>query len=218
MNTNGNYVITISRELGSGGRTVGRLLAEKLGVRYSDKELIHALMDKFNLTGSGIERLKGSRKSWITDVINLVAPVPKVDMFIDTDSRYRQEFRADLTPDDIYKAETEILREIAAQGPCVIAGRSGFFVLRDCPDKVDVFITASRGHRIARVMQRQQLSRQEAEEALDNVDRTRDNFVRRYTGKSRYDARNYDLVINMDGLTEEDAVGIILAYINGHGE
>lgn len=218
MNTNGNYVITISRELGSGGRTVGRLLAEKLGVRYSDKELIHALMDKFNLTGSGIERLKGSRKSWITDVINLVAPVPKVDMFIDTDSRYRQEFRADLTPDDIYKAETEILREIAAQGPCVIAGRSGFFVLRDCPDKVDVFITASREHRIARVMQRQQLSRQEAEEALDNVDRTRDNFVRRYTGKSRYDARNYDLVINMDGLTEEDAVGIILAYINGHGE
>ena len=65
MDTNGNFVITISRELGSGGRTVGRKLAEKLGVRYSDKELIHALMRKFNLTASGIEKLKGEARSVI---------------------------------------------------------------------------------------------------------------------------------------------------------
>ncbi len=218
MNTNGNFVITISRELGSGGRTVGRKLAEQLGVRYSDKELIRALMDKFNLTDSGIEKLKGEKKSWLADFIQLVAPVPKVGMLIDTDSRYVQEFRADLTTDDVFKAETEILREIAAEGPCVIAGRSGFFVLEGHPDKVDVFITASREKRIARVMRKQQLDREAAEAVIGRVDETRENYVRRYTGKSRYDARNYDLVINMDGLSEDEAVALILQYIRSHGE
>ena len=218
MNTNGNFVITISRELGSGGRTVGRKLAEQLGVRYSDKELIRALMDKFNLTDSGIEKLKGEKKSWLADFIQLVAPVPKVGMLIDTDSRYVQEFRADLTTDDVFKAETEILREIAAEGPCVIAGRSGFFVLEGHPDKVDVFITASREKRIARVMRKQQLDREAAEAVIGRVDETRENYVRRYTGKSRYDARNYDLVINMDDLSEDEAVALILQYIRSHGE
>lgn len=218
MNTNGNFVITISRELGSGGRTVGRKLAEKLGVRYSDKELIHALMDKFNLTDSGIEKLKGEKKGWFADFIQLVAPVPKVGMIIDTDSRFVQEFRADLTTDDVYQAESEILREIAGQGPCVIAGRSGFFVLKDCPEKLDVFIIASREHRVKRVMRKQQLERDVAEAVIDRVDQARDNYVHRYTGKSRYDARNYDLVINMDGLSEDEAVGIILKYIEAHGE
>ena len=214
MDTNGNFVITISRELGSGGRTVGRKLAEKLGVRYSDKELIHALMRKFNLTASGIEKLKGEKKNWLADVIQLVAPVPKVGMLIDGDSRYVQEYRPDLTPDDIFKAESQILREIDEHGPCVIAGRSGFFVLEERPDKIDVFITATLEHRIARVMRKQEVSREEAERIIKKVDKTRDNYVKRYTGRSRYDVHNYDLVINMDGLSEDDAVDVILTYLH----
>lgn len=218
MDTNGNFVITISRELGSGGRTVGRKLAEKLGVRYSDKELIHALMRKFNLTASGIEKLKGEKKNWLADVIQLVAPVPKVGMLIDGDSRYVQEYRPDLTPDDIFKAESQILREIDEHGPCVIAGRSGFFVLEERPDKIDVFITATLEHRIARVMRKQEVSREEAERIIKKVDKARDNYVKRYTGRSRYDVRNYDLVINMDGLSEDDAVDVILTYLHADGK
>ena len=213
MNTNENFVITISRELGSGGRTVGRKLAAALDVRYSDKELIGQLMKQFNLTASGIEQLKGKKKNWIADFITFVAPVPKVGMLVDTDSRYVQEFRPDLTTDDLFKAETEILDSIADEGSCVIAGRSGFFVLKDRPNKLDVFITASPEHRIERVMRKQQLSREEAEAAIGRVDKARDNYVQRYTGKSRNDARNYDLCINMDGLSEDDAVELILSYI-----
>ena len=217
MNTNENFVITISRELGSGGRTVGRKLAAALDVRYSDKELIGQLMKQFNLTASGIEQLKGKKKNWIADFITFVAPVPKVGMLVDTDSRYVQEFRPDLTTDDLFKAETEILRSIADEGSCVIAGRSGFFVLKDRPNKLDVFITASLEHRIERVMRKQQLSREEAETAIENVDKARDNYVQRYTGKSRNDARNYDLCINMDKLSEDDAVQLILSYIKCTG-
>lgn len=207
------FVITISREVGSGGRTVGRKLAGKLGVRYCDKQLVEALKDRFNLTVSGIEKLKGEKKNWLADFIQMVAPVPKASLMVDMDSKYLQEFRPDVTVDDVFKAETEILRELANEGSCVIAGRSGFFVLKGHPNKVDIFITASRENRIARVMRRQELSREQAELVVDSIDKTRENYVRRYTDTSRYDSRNYDLVINMDHLTEDEAVDLILSYL-----
>lgn len=213
MNTKEPFVITISRELGSGGRTVGRKLASELNVRYSDKNLINQLEDQFKLTASGIEQLKGKKKNWMADFIQLVAPVPKVKMLVDTDSKYIQEFRADLTPDDLFRAESEILQGIAAEGSCVIAGRSGFFVLKDHPNKLDIFITASMEHRIERVMRKQQLSREEAVAAIKRVDEMRDNYVKRYVGTSRYDLRNYQLVLNMDNLSEDDAVKLILKFI-----
>jgi cytidylate kinase len=63
-------------------------------------------------------------------------------------------------------------------------------------------------------MHRQQVSRQEAEDIIERVDRMREDYIRRYTGTTRYDTRNYDLVINMDGMTEEKAVKVICEYIN----
>ena len=213
MNTNEPFVITISRELGSGGRTVGRKLAAELNARYSDKELVNQLMDQFKLTTSGIEQLKGKKKNWMADFIQFVAPMPKVKMLVDTDSKFVQEFRPDVTTNDLFKAESEILQAIAAEGSCVIAGRSGFFVLKDHPNKLDIFITASMEHRIERVMRKQQLSREGAEAAIKRVDEMRDNYVQRYAGTSRYDLRNYDLVLNMDDLSEEDAVKLILKFI-----
>lgn len=208
------HIITISRELGSGGRTVGHKLAEKLNFRYSDKELIRALQNKFNLTVSGIEKLKGQKKNWFNDFIQLVAPAPQADMLVDALSPYLKEFRADLTTDDIHEAEVEIIKAIAESGPCVIAGRSAFFILKDCPGKVDVFITASREHRIERVMRKQELTREQAVEVIERVDKARDNYIKRYTGNSRYDARNYNLSINVDNLTEDEAADLILEYIN----
>ena len=208
------HIITISRELGSGGRTVGHKLAEKLNFRYSDKELIRALQNKFNLTVSGIEKLKGQKKNWFNDFIQLVAPAPQADMLVDALSPYLKEFRADLTTDDIHEAEVEIIKAIAESGPCVIAGRSAFFILKDCPGKVDVFITASREHRIERVMRKQELTREQAMEVIERVDKARDNYIKRYTGNSRYDARNYNLSINVDNLTEDEAADLILEYIN----
>ena len=206
------FVITISREVGSGGRTIGRKLAEKLGVRFSDKELIDALQAKLNLTASGIEELKG-KKSWLDDFIQMVAPVPKSGLLVDGDSDYISEYKKSLSVNDVFEAEKEILNGIADQGSCVIAGRSGFFVLKDRPNKVDILITASLDNRIARIMDRQNLTREKAEEVIESVDKARDNYVQRYTGQSRYDARNYHIVLNMDYITEDKAVELILSYL-----
>lgn len=215
MDTSKKYVITISRELGSGGRTVGRKLAQALDVRYSDKELVHELMKRFNLTTSGIEKLKGEKKSWISDFIQMVAPMPKISLLVDNKSKYVSEFRPDVTSDDIFKAETDILKAIADESSCVIAGRSGFFVLRDHPNKLDVFITASKEYRINHVAEKQGLTKEQAATLIDNIDRERENYVQRHAGVSRYNLRNYQLVLNMDNISEDKAVELILSYIKG---
>lgn len=207
------FVITISREVGSGGRTIGRKLAEKLGVRFSDKELVDELQKKLNLTVGSIEELKGKKKRWLDDFIQMVAPMPMSGMLVDGDSDYISEYNLSLSVNDVFEAEREILNGIADEGSCVIAGRSGFFVLKGRPNKVDILITASREKRITRIMDKQNLTRQKAEEVIDGVDKARDNYVKRYTGQSRYDARNYHIVLNMDYITEDQAVAMILSYL-----
>lgn len=207
------FVITISRTVGSGGRTIGRKLAERLGVRFSDKELIDALQNKFNLTAESIEELKGKKKRWLDDFIQMVAPVPMSGLLVSGESDYVSEYNSTLSVNDVFEAEKEILNGIADEGSCVIAGRLGFFVLKDRPNKVDILITASRENRIARIMSKQNLSREKAAEVLDSVDKARDNYVLRYTGQSRYDARNYHIVLNMDYITEDQAVAMILSYL-----
>ena len=212
MNTKEPFVITISREVGSGGHTVGKILAEKLNTRYCDKQLVESLEKEFNLSTSGIERMKGEKKNWLSDFISKVTPMPSAKT-LGLDPAYTQEFRIDITTDDIFKAEVEILKGIAQMGSCVIAGRSGFFVLKDHPNKLDVFITASIPFRIERVMKKQNLSEKSAKTLIESIDQARENYIRRYAGVSRYDLRNYDLVLCADGHSEEELAQLILSYI-----
>ena len=129
MNKNEKFVITINRELGSGGRTVGRKLAEKLGVKFYDKALIKALQERFNLTVKEIEKLKGRKHGWWADLDRIIGIVPGVN--IDYYMPHKGNVPDLLTTDEMFKAETEILKGIAEEESCVVAGRSGFHVFRD---------------------------------------------------------------------------------------
>lgn len=212
MNLNEPFVITISREIGSGGHTVGSILAEKLNTRYCDKDLIRSLEKKFNLSVSSIENLKGKKKNWLADFIQFVKPLPPAEA-LGLNPKYSQEFLVDVTSDDIYKAETEILKALAQEGSCIIAGRSGFHIFKDHPNHLHVFITAPEAFRVQRVMQKQHLSEDSAIALIKDIDKARENYIKRYTGGSRYDVRNYDLTINADGHSEEQLADIIIAYI-----
>ena len=214
MKTQEPFVITLSREVGSGGHTVGRILAEKLNVRYCDKMLLECLQKQFGLTASEIERLKGEKKNWLADFIKRVAPVPPADA-LGQKAEHPQEFSIKLTTDRIFEAEAEILREFASMGSCVIAGRSGFFIFKDCPNTLNVFITASKPQRIKRIMQKQGLSEESAAALIEGIDQARENYTRRFAGVSRFDARNYDLVLKADGHSEEQLADIILSYFEG---
>jgi cytidylate kinase len=119
-----------------------------------------------------------------------------------------------LTTERVFQAETEILQGIAREESCVIAGRSGFFVFRNHPNHLSILIQASIPYRVNRLMRKRNMSEEEALKTIEKVDKMRENYVKRYTDSSRYDTRNYSLVISADGKTEEQIVDLILSYID----
>ena len=207
MNKNEKFVITINREVGTGGRTVGRKLAEKLCVKYCDKAVIDGLTQKFGLTPDRIEEIKAQKKSWWNDINNYYHTLV---------NSASQPMEAEVKLDNATMFETEkrILQELASHDSCVIAGRTGFMVFREWPNHLNVFIQASMDHRIKRIMTRRNVTLEEARNIIAKMDTTREAYIKKYEDTSRYDTRNYQLVITMDDLTEDDAAEIIMDYIN----
>ena len=207
MNKNEKFVITINREVGTGGRTVGRKLAEKLGVKYCDKAVIDGLTQKFGLTPERIEEIKAQKKSWWNDINTYYHTL------VDSASM-PMEAEVKLDNASMFETEKQILQNLAAHESCVVAGRTGFMVFREWPNHLNVFIQASMAYRIQRVMRRQKVSEQEARDIIAKMDATREAYIKKYEDTSRYDTRNYQLVISMDDLSEDDAAEIILDYID----
>ena len=210
MDRNQKFVITINRELGSGGRTVGCLLAEKLGVEFFDKAHVRAIEEKFNLTIDEIERLKGKKESWWADFMRVGSISHGISY---TPYERWKDGPQEPTTENVYKAEKEILLGIAEEESCVIAGRLGFSVFKNHPNHFSIFIQASMPYRLERVMRKQGLSEADAKKIIEKVDKMREEYVKKFSGTSRYDTRNYNLVISMDGKTEEEVVDIILKTI-----
>ncbi len=214
MKKDEKFVITINRELGSGGRTVGRKLAEKLGVEFYDKALIKALTEKYHLSVEEVEKLKGRSHSWWAEFKRVVHIG---DGWGVSGSKYYQVQPGEepdlLTTDDMFKTEVEILKGITEEESCVIAGRSGFYVFRNHPNHLSILIQASLPFRVERVARKQEMTEEEARKTIEKVDKMRENYVRYYTSTSRYDTRNYDLVITADGKTEDEIVELILKFI-----
>ena len=207
MNKNEKFVITINREVGTGGRTVGRKLAEKLCVKYCDKAIVDGLTQKFGLNIERIEEIKAQKKSWWNDINNYY------NTLVNSTSQ-PMEAEVKLDNASMFETEKHILQEIATQTSCVIAGRTGFMIFREWPNHLNIFIQASMEHRVQRVMRRQNVSEKEAREIIAKLDASRETYIKKYEDTSRYDTRNYQLVISMDDLSEDDAVDVILAYID----
>ena len=211
MKLDEKYVITINRELGSGGRTIGEKLAKRLGVPFYDKALIQQLEKKYDMTSEEIERLKGQKHNWWADFKRSLKIMPSFAApQIIPGNTAMPDF---LVTNDIFKSETEILKGICADESCVIAGRSGFYVLRDHPNHLSILIQAKMEYRVKRLMGRRGISEEEAVKIIKEVDKARESYVNKYTGTSRYDTRNYDMVFNVENHTEDEIVDLIVHYI-----
>ena len=203
MNKDEKFIITINRELGSGGRTVGRKLAEQLGVKYYDKAIIQGLTEKYGLTAEEIEQLKAQEKpSWWCELQERCKSLL---------SSNRQEKPSTSA---MFETERKILERLAHEESCVVAGRSGFLIFREHPNHLNVFIQASTEHRIERLIRKRGISYAAALDILDEVDEGREAYLKKYSDRSRYDTRNYDVVISMDHMTEDDAVAVIMEFVN----
>ena len=159
-----------------------------------------------------IEKMRDKQHSWWSDLKR----VSGIGEGLISSSRYISEMGKEpdvLTTESVFKAETEILEDIARVESCVIAGRSGFFVFRNHPNHLRIMIQASMPFRVKRLMRKKNITEKEALKIIEMVDKMRENYVKRYTGTTRYDTRNYDLVITADGKTEDQIVDQILLFI-----
>lgn len=202
MNRNEKFVVTLNRELGSGGRTVGRILANRLGVKFYDKMLIERLTKEFDLSVEQIEEIKAKKKS-LWNEFNSYFKMHGYDT-------KPMEQEVTVTNETMMETEKRILLELAEPESCVIAGRSAFFVFRDHPNHFNVFVQASKEARTERLMSKHGMSREQAEKAIEETDMSREVYIQKYIKMTRYDTRNYDLVIRMDNLTEEQAADVIM--------
>lgn len=207
METTKKFVITINRELGSGGRTIGRKLAEQLNVKFYDKALIKELTKKFELSVEELEKVKASKHNWWNDFAQNFLNRNNIEERFNVESNVA-------TTENIFRVESQFLKELAADESCVIAGRSGFYIFRNDPNAIKLLIQSTMDKRIKRVMEKQGLSEEEAKKAIEKVDKGRERYTQEFSGTSRYDTRNYDLVLNVADLTEDEAVEVIMNYIN----
>ena len=213
MNTSNKFVITINRELGSGGKTVAKLLAQKLGVPYYDKSHLQSVEDKEGLNEEKIENLKSKKRTWWPDLKRLVELDGGFAVSIyDNLSNYAVPEKNDT--DQKFRMEQEILKGIVDAESCVVAGRCSFVTFKDHPNHLHIWLQSPMECRVERVMKKKGIaSKAEAEKFIKEVDKLCDDYAKRHAGVSRYDPRNYDLVISMKDRTEEEAVDLILKYI-----
>lgn len=198
-------IITINRECGTGGREIAYLLGEKLGLKVYDRAILDSIAEQFDMTIENIERVKAQKTNWWSDFCRFYQQFGAAS--------HTSSTKPEATPLSVYYAEARVLRELAAQESCIIIGRAGFHVFRDDPDALHMLIIADKDYRIARMAAKYNLSSEEAEALIDNIDYKRDTFVKTVADTSRYDARNYDFVFNVSGLTPEKVVSFLVENI-----
>ena len=189
---NPKFVIAINREFGSGGREIAYKLGKLLNVNVYDKAILDTLTSKFNLTVEEMQRIKASKPNWWNEFCRFYQQFGAAGQ-----GGYTPQEDREVTSQQIYLAETQILRDLASQESCVIIGRSGFHIFRNHPYAMRIFFIADRKARVKRVMEKFALDEDAASMRIDKIDEARDTYTQAVAGVSRYDARNYDFVFNV---------------------
>lgn len=186
-----NRVITISREFGSGGRTIGKKVAEKLGIPCYDAELIHQIATESGYEEEYIkEESEYASGSWLTPV------------FADRTMGLTNQ-------DKLWNIQQKIICELAEKGDCVIVGRCADYILNDRADCLKIFIYASMENRVARIVNEYGEREASPEQRLRDKDKRRATYHRFYTDMKWGHAQNYHLCMDSGELGIEKCVEII---------
>ena len=191
-------VITVGRQYGSGGREIGTMLAEKLGIAYYDDMLLKEAAKESGLCEDLFRSFDERPKSFLYSVamdpysfsMNHVMPKGSIDQ-------------------QVYLATYDTIKKLADKGPCVLIGRCADYALKDRDDVINLFITAPLENRIERVARRNGITRDEAKERIKRTDKSRASYYNYYSSKDWGDAKSYDLCIDSSLLGIEGTVELL---------
>lgn len=189
-------IITIGREFGSGGREVGKLVAEKLGIAYYDSEVIRRAAEESDYSEQYIR--------------NNEEKLPDARLY-DLYTQY-YSYGAEEKPkyEALFQVEQKVMKELAEKNSCVIVGRASGYVFRKYKTALHVFISAGMQHKIDRVVRRDGLDPKEAEKKIKKVAIERKNHCKYFTGRDWGMAENYDLALRTDAFSVEDVADTII--------
>ena len=194
-------IITISREFGSGGRTIGRQVAEKLGIPFYDKELVEQIALESGFAPKFVEE-HGEHSPGRSFFAYAFAPqgVPGV-------------MNGMSTADFLWNAQCNVILQLAEQGPCVIVGRNADYILKDREDALHVYVFADQPFRAERIVRLYGESEKSPEARLNEKDKRRRVNYQHYTGRTWGQAQNYDLCLDTGVLGVEQCTDIIVNIV-----
>lgn len=191
-NEKDNIIITIAREYGSGGRYIGKLVSEKLGIKLYDKDFIEKLAENTGLSTEYIE--KNEQKRTVLDNFN---------------NGYYVGLN---NADELFVKESTLIKELAKKESCVIIGRCADFILKDNKNVIKIFISNSMNSKIKRATKYYGMNKENAEKEITKINKLRENHYKYYTENNWKDPSNYDICINSDSIGIENSVNIICNY------
>jgi len=203
-----NRIITISRQYGSGGREIGNILAKKLEIPFYDNELIARAAKESGFAEAAFENAEKKATNSLLYSISM-----GMNAFGNQDIGFTQ-----LSLDDqLYLAQSNVIRKVAAEGPCVLVGRCADYVLRDIDNVVHIFVWADLGFRKNRAVNLYHLPENKAEEEILKTDKRRANYYNYHANEKWGKAENYHLSIRSDYIGIENAADCIARYLE-YGE
>lgn len=195
-------IITISREYGSGGRLVGKKLAELFDIPFYDNELITLAAEK---TGLSKDYFKEAESASVGNILlSLSNLLP---------NNSPHEIYGLPLNEKIFLVQSQVIRDVAEKGSCVIIGRCADYVLKDDPDCINVFIHADKEDKIRRVTEEYQLPAKNIEYTIAKTDKRRANYYSYFSNQKWGQADNYELILNTSKIGIDNAAEVIKTYI-----
>jgi len=196
------YIITIARQYGSGGRYIGKMVAEQLGIPFYDKELVERAAEESGISKDLFEHAdeKPSQPLWNILPASFSGFGGRVSV---TDMPMN---------DKLFLIQANTIRRIAEEGSCVIVGRCANYVLKDDPDLVRIFVHSSAEDKKNRLVTYYGVEEKDAESAMAKVDKTRANYFNYYSGLKWGSADTYDLSLNTSCLGTELSAKLIADF------
>ena len=192
-------MITISRQYGTDGHEIAKRLAEKLGIPFYDKDLITIAARETRFAEKAFEEAEQTATTALGYALS---------------NRSNRSLYGMPLNDQLFMVQSGIIRTIADQGPAVLVGRCADYVLSGYKPTIDIFLQASVEARTKTVMERENVSKKEAQNRIARLDKSRATYYNYYTDRKWSDLKNYDIALNVSHLTAQEAADLLAAFIN----
>lgn len=197
-----HVIICVGRQLGSGGHDIARMLATDFNAKYYDRELLNLAAKESGFSEKFFEQ-NDEKKGFLRSLLNIQT------LHLSGGNLYKSNF----SQESLFQFQSDAIRKAASEGSCVFVGRCADYVLRDMPNVVKVFITASMRYRIGKLMERRQVTPQQAKRFILHEEGRRATYYNYYTGKKWGAAESYDLCVDSSILGIVETEKLIADFI-----